>query len=506
MSRASRLAVPLFVLVPLIAASPVRADPVTMPAGANVTADAAAALQTQIRAWVADLTGPAIDLGSHALRVTPEGAAYRFEVPLMGPVASTGWVITGAPITAIAKPLDGGGWTIQSVRLPSPIRADQPAGPDGSPRNWMLTLAGQEAHGRFDPTLRSPSSFDTVLRGYVSVTQTAAGTQTMHYDRYTAHLGWFPAGDGRVTVTNTGQGQNLTVFVDRPAGAQSVTVSAGSVRSTGRVERIAFDRLGAIMRDIGGLVPSAIQAASAAAAPNSIAPADRPRLHDLVAALGDLLGGVQAETTLERVRLDLGGQRGSLASLTVGGRAAAPGGMLDASLHVAMAGIDSPLIPQGPLRDYVPRRIALTPHLSGIPAHDLIALLLHAIDTGDQTSLQADAIALLAKGPLKAGLDDVVLDLGGTVLKANGAVTIAALDDIKGSARVDATGLDTLIHNANTVPELASAAPFLIVLKGIGDQKGDITTWNITYANGQTKVNGTDMSTLMPASPAKPDK
>jgi hypothetical protein len=180
--------------------------------------------------------------------------------------------------------------------------------------------------------------------------------------------------------------------------------------------------------------------------------------------------------------------------------------MLDASLHVAMAGIDSPLIPQGPLRDYVPRRIALTPHLSGIPAHDLIALLLHAIDTGDQTSLQADAIALLAKGPLKAGLDDVVLDLGGTVLKANGAVTIAALDDIKGSARVDATGLDTLIHNANTVPELASAAPFLIVLKGIGDQKGDITTWNITYANGQTKVNGTDMSTLMPASPAKPDK
>jgi hypothetical protein len=124
--------------------------------------------------------------------------------------------------------------------------------------------------------------------------------------------------------------------------------------------------------------------------------------------------------------------------------------------------------------------------------------VLHAIDTGDQDSLQAGAIALLGKGPLKAGLDDVLLDLGGTVLKANGGVTIAALDDIKGSGRVDVTGLDTLIHSANTVPELASARPFLIVLKGIGDQKGDITTWNITYADGQTQVNGTDLSTLMP--------
>jgi len=498
MSHASRLAVSLLALAPFIAATPARADPVTMPAGANVTADAAGALQTQIRAWVAGLTGPAVDFGSHALRVTPEGDAYRFEVPVMGPVAGTGWAITGAPITAIAKPTDGGGWTIQSLHLPTPIRADQPAAPDGSPRNWMLTLAGQESHGRFDPTLRGISSFDTVLHGYVSVTQTATGTQTMHYDSYTAHVGWTPAGDGRVTMTNTGQGQNLTVFVDRPAGAQPVTVSAGSIRSTGRVERIAFDRIGAIVRDIGGLVPSAVQAAAAAAAPNSISAADRPRLHDLVVSLRDLLGGVQAETTMEHLRFDLGGQSGSLASLTVGGRAAAAGGMLDASLHLAMAGIDSPLIPQGPLRDYVPRRIALTPHLSGIPATDLIALLLHAIDTGDQDSLQAGAIALLAKGPLKAGLDDVLLDLGGTVLKANGVVTVAALDDIKGSARIDATGLDTLIHSANTVPELASARPFLIVLKGIGEQKGDITTWNITYADGQTLVNGTDLSTLMP--------
>jgi hypothetical protein len=85
-------------------------------------------------------------------------------------------------------------------------------------------------------------------------------------------------------------------------------------------------------------------------------------------------------------------------------------------------------------------------------------------------------------------------------------VTIAAPDDIKGSARIDATGLDTLIHNANTVPELRGATPFLIMMKGIGEQKGSTTTWNITYADGHTEVNGTDLSALVPSAPTAPDR
>jgi len=37
------------------------------------------------------------------------------------------------------------------------------------------------------------------------------------------------------------------------------------------------------------------------------------------------------------------------------------------------------------------------------------------------------------------------------------------------------------------------------MLKGIGEQKGDTTTWNVTYADGHTEVNGTDLSALMPS-------
>jgi hypothetical protein len=494
MSLTSRLAVPLFVLAPLIAAAPARAE---------ITADAAAALQAQIRAWVADLTGPAIDLGSHAVRVTPAGDAYRLEWPVMGPVGTTGWEISGDPVTVIAKPLDGGRWSIESMRLPTPLRAEQQPAQDGEPHNWEMTLAGQNISGRFDPSLATNSTFDMELRGYNSSSQTAKGTQTVHLDRYTGHGGWQPTGDGRVTISDERQGENLTVSMDVPGGPGPITVKATAVHGSVRVERIAFDRLGAALRSIRDMVPAAMQAAGAAGMPDAVTPEDRAALHDLVVALRDLLGGVQQETTLEHIGFDVGGMGGTLASLTIGGRAAASDGMLDASLHLAMEGIDSPMIPKGPLRDYLPRRLALTPHLSGIPANDAVSLLLRAIDAGDAALLQAEALGLLAKGPLKAGLDDVLLDLGVAVMKGNGTMTIAAPDDIKGSARIVATGLDALIRSANTVPEMRSAAPFLIIIKGIGDQKGDTVTWNITYADGQTKVNGTDLSALTspPAAP-----
>jgi hypothetical protein len=213
---------------------------------------------------------------------------------------------------------------------------------------------------------------------------------------------------------------------------------------------------------------------------------------------------MEQETTLEKVRLDAGGISGTLDRLSIGEQTAAPDGMLDASLHLSMQGIDSPLIPKGPLRDYLPRRLAFTPRLSGVPANDLIALLLRAIDSDDPKAVLEEAGGLLAKGPLKAGVDDVLLDFGAATLKGSGTMTIAAANDIKGTAQLVATGLDALIARAGSVPELAGSAPFLILLKGIGEQHGDTVVWNIGYADGHTKVNGTDLATLLPSERPRP--
>jgi len=72
--------------------------------------------------------------------------------------------------------------------------------------------------------------------------------------------------------------------------------------------------------------------------------------------------------------------------------------MLDASFNLAVEGFDSPLVPQGPLHDYLPRRIALTPRVSGVPADDLMSLLDRAIDGADKDSLQAEALACSPRG------------------------------------------------------------------------------------------------------------
>jgi hypothetical protein len=497
MSLASRLAVPLFVLAPLIAAAPARAD---------AASDAADALQQQIRAWMADLVGPSIDFGSHTVSVRPEGDGFRFDLPVAGPVGSTGWRIIADPVTAMVKPLDGGRWSIESLRMPSPMRIEQAPRPGGKLQSWTAQWAEQETHGVFDPTLATGSSYDAVLDGYSSFGRTEKGTHSTTLYRYTGHAAWQPVGDGRVTASGTGQGENLNITADIPSRPGKVTVSVATVRTNWQVERVAFDQLGTAVRNVTGLLPTAMLAAGKAGVPGSITPADRARLRDLVLALRDLLGGVQQEVTLEKLRLEAGGMSGTLDKLTIGGRAEAPDGMLDASLQLSMDGVNSSLVPDGPLRDYLPRHISLTPSISGVPAADAMALLQRAIDSDDPQSLLGEATGLLGKGPLKAGLDDVVLDLGDAVLKGSGTLTVIAADDIEGSAQVVATGLDTLIRRANTVPELHRAAPFLIFLKGIGEQKGDAITWNITYADGHTTVNGTDLTTLMPSSDSAPKR
>ncbi len=487
MSRASRFAFPLLVVAPLIAAGPAHAD---------ATTEAAQALQQQIRAWIADLAGPSVDFGSHAVRVSPAGEAFRFELPVAGPAGAKGWQITGEPVTAMVKPLDGGRWTIESLKLPSPLKVDRAASPDGKPVSWTMEIAGQEVRGLFDPSLATASNFDATLRAYGSFTKTDKATQTTLLDRYSWHGGWMPAGDGRVTVSGSGQGENLNLTAEVPAGPGQVTVTAAAMHSNWRAEGVAFDQLGAVVRSISGLLPAAILAAGSGSPPDSVAPGDRALLRSLVHAVRDLAGGMQTETTVDKLALNAAGVSGTLGSFGIAVRAAATDGMLDASLRLSMDNLDSPLI-KGPLRDYLPRRLSLTPSIAGVPASDLMDLLLRAIDSDNPESLLGDLMALIGKGPLKAGLDDVVLDLGAAALKGTGTVTILAADEFEGSAEIVATGLDRLIRSAGTVPELRSAAPVLIFLKGIGEQKGDTVVWKVTYADGQTRVNGTDLGALM---------
>ena len=519
-----RLAVPLLVVAPLVAA---------MPARAESSADTAAALQASIQAWIADLIGPTVDLGTHKVVVAPDGDAYRFELPLAGPVGETGWTVTADPITVVARPADHGAWTIQSFSYPSPLKVEGTVGADKQPLSWGLELAGQDIHGVFDPTLATATSLDATLSGYHSSSHNPTGEQDTSFARYTVHSGWEPAGEGRVNFVSSGRAEGFKATVTVPDKPGPIEVGAEAISGEVRIDGFAFNRLGDAVRTARAMVPAAVamaataeadkQASAAAPKPGQPKPGqpnqagappsaarpltaeDRAGLHGLVVDVSNLLSGAQEEFKVEHLHVDMNGQGVTLEGLSFAAKAAAPGGMLDTSLTLALDGIDTPLVPPGPLHDLLPRHLALTPHVTGVPMDDVVALLLRVIDNPDADKQdvpppQAEAIRLLAKGPLKVALEGVAIDLGDVGVKGAGSLTIAGatVAEINGSARIEATGLDGLIQRANTVPELMTAAPFLLLVKGLGEQKGDTIAWNITYANGHAMVNGKDLRALMP--------
>lgn len=471
-------------------------------ATAAVSPAEAEATQGQLRAWIAGLLGT--DPGDRAVRVAPDGEGARFDWPLAGPLGDSGATVTApAPATVLARPLDGGRWAIESLRLPSPLRLDAPDAAGGA-RRWTLTVGDQDVHALLDPTLATPSSFDATLRD-PTLDLTAPGrTRSVHLDRKVVHGTWEPVGDGRITVQGEARGENLTVTTGGRDPSDRVTVAAARLHSAGVIDRLAPDRLATVIRSLSGLLPAAL--ARGGAAPADLTPEDRARLRALVVAARDLLGGAQQETTLEQVRLDAGGQGGTLAKLTIGSKAVAADGKLDAALRLVLDGIDTPLVPPGPLRDYLPRHLTFAPRISGLPLDALMRLLLRGIDGDQPETLQADAGTLLETSPVQVAIDDFVLDLGPATIKATGATTVIRPDQLAGTATISATGLDALIRRANAVPELRLAAPVLIFLKGLGEPRGEATWWTVAYADGRATVNGADLSALMPpaAPPGRP--
>ena len=119
-------------------------------------------------------------------------------------------------------------------------------------------------------------------------------------------------------------------------------------------------------------------------------------------------------------------------------------------------------------------------------------------DQPNPDALQQQALALLRKSPVTVAIDHLDLDLGPARLRGGGSVQIAAPNAISGEGRISIVGLDALMKQATTVPELKPALPVLIMMKGLGQQQGDTTVWRIRYSGNKVMVNGNDLSAMIP--------
>jgi hypothetical protein len=488
-------------------------------AHADVTPDQALALQRQVHDWLATVLGPMVDLPVPALRIVADGEQYRVEIPLPGMISDgpgsdgQGSIADAAPLTAEVKPLAGGRWAIDDLRIPSPLRIDMAAGQAGVSGSLSMKIADQQMHAVFDPTLATPSSFDGRMRGFSQTLNSSVGrqrssSQTTSVERLTWHQAWQPEAGGHMTLLGETTLDGYATSRQMPNG-QDLTIAIDRIHATERVNQADFDEFGKTLRAalaLAAVVPHERIPATAAAGeppPSDMTPAQRAALRSLVTDLGGLAAGMESEQTMQGVHIRAAGHVASIADVALSAGFGAPNGKADLHLRLAIDGIDSPDIPPGVWRDYLPRHIVFAPRLSGIPKDELMRVLLRTIDTQANHGPVAPspmrmAAALLAKAPLMLGIDTLSVDFGPARLTGTGDLQMVSPADISGEAELRMTGLDQLLQAATGTPALRRAGPVLIFLKGIGKVDGNATVWKIIYRNGEMMVNGTDISAMVP--------
>ncbi len=467
-----------------------------LPARADISAAQAQDIEKQLRAWLSTQLGPGVDVSAVPLKVTAEADHYRVDIPFGGPVMGGAATLSQGAITTNIKPLDGGRWGIEGFKLPSPFRLALANAPKDGPTAFSLKIAEQDGKGMLDPSLATASNFDNKLRGYTVTTETAKGPSTAHVDQATSSVVWDPAVNGRVSARGEANLDKYTVTNTMPDGTP-FTVTIDRLRATSRVNNV-------LLASLPTMIQSAVALSNEAAkSPNekTMNPAQRAAARSFVTALAALLDSAESEHRAENIKVASGDMQGTLKTFAIAFGFGAPDGKMDLHWRIQLAGLESPVIPPGVYRDYLPKQIVLAPRISGVPKNDVVQLALKAIDTDpDQMdALEGDAMALLAKGPLKVALDELALDVGPAKLTGNGVVAVSSPADVSGNAEIHVTGLDTLIRNASTTPELKPAAPVLVFLKGIGRQNGDDTVWKVAYSGHKLLVNDTDLTAMIPS-------
>jgi hypothetical protein len=480
-----------------------RTAPSSVTAAPQPSPESALALQQQVRAWLSGLLGPAVTLPDQLFTMAPAGDHYLVST---GPALFPGLTVDGpATISAAARPLPEGRWSITDVQMPSPLRLrwTLPA-TSGRPARTMalnLTLGSQDMRATIDPSLNSASTMSSKVRGYDAEIDGATTLESQHLDSYDAEASLTPAGDGHLNLTETLTGENFGATNRDPATRAAILeLAAQRLHVSAHADGIAESRAIPALRELVTLAIGAAQTmptdAPMGTSTNARAAAARDALRRLYLAWRGVLAGAAVSESLDGVRAVANGHNVALDHVGFGLGATTPAGMFAANLRIEANGIASPEIPPS-VQPYMPQNVVLQPSISGIDLADLDALVMaETAPPGAHADIAPVVAAMFAHGGIIMGLDTLQLDLGPAHFTGAGTLTAVRQDLLQGNAELSATGFDALINQAKTEPTLAQALPYLTVMRAFGNESGDRIVWHITSENGDIKVNGTDLSAI----------
>jgi hypothetical protein len=460
-------------------------------------------LQRDIRDWLSGLLGRGNRLPDLTMQITGQGDHYR----LLWPIPGLDNPAANAALTASVRPLDGGRWSIEEMKLPdsASFTIKPPDTGDittSGPLKVALSFGPQDSHGLIDPSLATASLLHIDIGNVAATADSATEHQEQRIDRYTVKTSLKPAHGGRLDLA-----MDATMAgwksASRTEGGAAVAIAAQNMHAVGRVDGLNRDKISGLVSAsnafIQALPPDVMEKHGKADLP---APA-RAQLRALIAALPDMLNGVRLEETVEGLQVEMAGIGGlALQRILLGFGGEAPDGKLHAWFDIALDGLDTPTLPPK-VAAYLPRHIGLRPSISGVRTADLIKLALDATEEGaNDDRLAPDIAAIFAHGGVNLGMEALSFDLGPAKVEGVGKVVMLSPEIWRGEARLSATGLDELATQARTNPDLQQALPVLIMLRGLAKPDGDRLIWNIISEGTAVTVNGIDLSQLGGDKPA----
>jgi hypothetical protein len=452
----------------------------------------AEALQQQLKDWLTGLLGPMVKLSELPWRVFGEHDHYVFTWPIPGLAGASG----EAAATANVRPLDGGRWSIDSLTVP-PSGSFTIAVPDASehgnslPTKFSFTVGKQDSHAVIDPGLTTPSSLHSDIANLSVSTENPKQRQEQRIDRYLVDTSLTPAANGRLDLVSNASVEGWDSASQVSGGGMSMAVGMQSMRASGRVEGVDRERFPALLAATGGLI--------GVLPPDkgNLSPDARAQLRLLIGALQDLLTAVSLEETVDGLQVEIPNVGGiSMEHFLFGFGGEAPDGKLHAWLRLGLDELASPSLPPK-VANYLPHHFQIKPSLSGVQTADLHKLALDATQEGaDADSLRPDIAALFSHGGIDIGIETLAFDLGPAKVDGTGHVTVLSPESWRGEARVTATGLDDLMAQARTNPDLQQALPVLIMLRGMAKPDGEKLVWYIVSDGPNVTVNGLDLSQI----------
>jgi hypothetical protein len=424
------------------------------------------------------------------VKISAAGDRYRMD---LGSVPLPGFSMTSeGTTTGFLRSPGEGRWVVEELTLPA--RMNVTIGDDKA-SVFAFRIGEQKARMEIDTTLASPSKFEWQYGNVEYTSKGGPGSAVTRMTKVTMTSLLTPGADGRMKATGESRVSGFDQKQNLPDGSM-VALKAREIVATSHGEGLSPPRFDATVRTAAQLASDVQSNPRPDGGPS---PAQRKMLHALLEHVTDLFSSLETEQTWSGVSLAAEGMTGSLVKVKLGNTMGAPEGKAEFGMKLELEGFASPMLPKGGISDLVPKRLALAPRVSGVKKADMVALLSRAIDTvgDDDADVAGDAMHLLAGNPAVISLDTFDLDIGGARLRGTGAVNVASPEDVTGAGELRMTGLDALMRSVAKVPEAAMAAPVLLMLKGLGEQKGAETVWRLTYAENKLLVNGQDVSALM---------